>query len=359
MTAAVDDHYYWLTSMLAARGQQARTSRAIAAMNAGLGLTPVMLIASPMGPRGPVRAALAVAIAIFAISIATLWLSHSWPSRRASEVSVACSAVAVSAACLIMSSPILGLFATVSFVFGTIHIALFHHPRILVAPWGLGAVTVVVLAVRVGSQDPVLATALALLAVFVNVFVYYTCRQAIGLSTTDVHHSEIEPLTGLLNSDGLYTRTANLLAARNRQDDRHLVLVVVSIDSYELLASMSGRKQANQVRIEVSQALRETVRRNAIAAHITNSDFIIADTFTAPDASPLINRVQGAMRSTPSRVTASIGVVCTPLAPLTVYPPDLVIDSLLAAAEAAVVQAREAGGNDVRYDIRKDFPIED
>ena len=359
MTTTVDDHYYWLTSMLAARGQQARTSRAIAAMNAGLGFAPVMLLASPMGPRGPVRAALAVAIAIVAIGIATLWLSHAWPSRRSSEVSVACSSIAVSVGCLIMSSPLLGLFGAVSFVFTTIHIAVFHHPRLLLAPWGLGAVTVLVLTVRMGTHDPVLAVAGAGLAVLVNVFVYYTCRQVIDLSVTDVHHSEIESLTGLLNSDGFYTRTANLLAARNRQDDRHLVLVVVSIDSYDLLVSLAGRKQANQVRVEVSQALRETVRRNAIAAHITKSDFIIADTFTAPDASPLIDRVQGAMRSTPSRVTASIGVVCTPLAPLTVHPPDLVVDRLLAAANGAVTQVREAGGNDVRYDIRKDFPIDE
>lgn len=358
MTAAVEDHYYWLTSLLAARGLQTRTSRVIALINATMGFGPLALTASAYGPHGAIPRSIAVLIAIYFLGTATLWLRHGWPSRRVAETTALTTAVAACVACLIISSPLVGLFATTTFALLTNHIAFFHRQSILYAAWILGALTVGYLAIRVAERDPVVAICGAFAVLSLNLFVYLTCRLAIGIGSTDVHHSEIEPLTGLLNSDGLYSRTANLLAARNRQDDRHLVLVMVSIDSYHLLAAMAGRKQANQARIEVSQALRETVRRNAIAAHISNSDFIIADTFTSPDASPLINRVQGAMRSTPSRVTASIGVVCTPLAPLTVHPPDLVIDKLLDAAAQAVNQAREAGGNDVRYDIREDFPIE-
>ena len=184
MSTAVDDHYYWLTSQLAARGQRPRTSRAIAAMNAGLGITPLLLTASPAGPHGVVGRVLAVAIAVFAIGVATIWLSHAWPSRQASAISVTCSAIAVSAGCSIMANPAVGLFGTVSFVFATIHIALFHHPRLLLATWGIGGVTVIALAVRLAPIDPVLAFALAVMPVLVNAFVYFTCRQAIDLSAT-------------------------------------------------------------------------------------------------------------------------------------------------------------------------------
>ncbi|WP_370062631.1 diguanylate cyclase domain-containing protein [Mycobacterium sp. MAA66] len=359
MSSPAEDHYYWLTSLLAARGQQRRTSRSIAAVNATMGVSPLALIASPGGPHGTVPQVLAIAIAIYSVGIASLWLGHGWPSRPVAEVTATVTTLAVCVACVIMTNPLIGLFASVTFAFTTSHIAFFHRRTILITSWIMGGATLLYLAWRVGESDPVVAVGGALLVVLLNLFIYAVCKLAIGLSATDVHHSEIEPLTGLLNSDGLYSRTANLLAARNRQDDRHLVMVVVSIDSYQLLTSLSGRKHANQARIEVSQALRETVRRNAIAAHVSNSDFVIADTFTAPDASPLIERVQGAMRSTPSRVTASIGVVCTPLAPLTAHPPDVVIDKVMEAATQAVVQVREAGGNDVRYDIRAEFPIED
>lgn len=344
--------------MLAARGLQTRTSRAIAGTNVAMGFIPLALTASPDGPHGVIGRALAILIAVYFLGTATLWLRHGWPSRLTAEVTALTTTLAVGVGCLIMSNPLVGLFASATFALTTNHIAFFHRQSVLFASWILSTATVAYLAYRVATQDPVLATCGALLVGFLSLFAYLTGRLAVGINSADIHHREIEPLTGLLNSDGLYSRTANLLAARNRQDDRHLVLVMVSIDSYHLMASMAGQKQASQARIEVSQALRETMRRNAIAAHIANSDFIIADTFTTSDASPLINRVQGAMRSTPSRVTASIGVVCTPLAPLTVHPPDVVIDKLLEAAARSVTQAREAGGNDVCYDIREDFPIE-
>ncbi|OKH83113.1 diguanylate cyclase [Mycobacterium sp. ST-F2] len=350
-------NYYWLTSLLAARGLQATTCRIVALINGGVALLPLLLTLSPAGPQGPVNHAIAVAIAVYGLAVASVWLRHSWPSERFSAITATLWAIPTSAACLVMSDPMLGMLATIAFVFTAGYMAFMHRPILLIAPWGVGAVTLGYLAVRIGAHDPVLACSVALVIALVNVFVVFTCRTAIGLSATDIHHSEIEPLTGLLNTDGLYSRAANLLAARNRQDDRHMVLAVVSIDSFPLLSSISGPRHANRARIDVSQALRETVRRNAIAAHISDSEFIVADTFTTPDASPLIDRVQGAMKSTPSRVTASIGVVCTPLAPLTVHPPEVVIDALLAAAEQAMELAREDGGNDVRYDVRDDLPI--
>lgn len=357
MTAAGLNHYYWLTSLLAARGLQTRTCRVIAALNAVLGMVPALLILSPAGPHGPVRQAVAIAIGVFALGIGAVWLRHSWPSQRFSAVVVSLGSIPMSAACLIMSDPLLGLLATSAFIFSSGYVAFLHRPSVLAGPWTLGGLTLGYLAVQIGSHDPALAACAVLIIALLNVFVFFTCRVAIGLSSTDIHHSEIEPLTGMLNTDGLYSRAANLLAARNRQDDRHMVLAVVSIDSFPLLSSVSGPRRANRARIDVSQALRETVRRNAIAAHIADSDFIIADTFTTPDASPLIDRVQGAMKSTPSRVTASIGVVVTPLAPLTVHPPEIVIDALLAFAAQAMERAREDGGNDVRYDVRDDLPI--
>jgi GGDEF domain-containing protein len=291
---------------------------------------------------------------------AAIWLRpHAWPSRRVSAVSVILGGLWTSVACLIMSNPLLGLLTATTYIFGSTYIAFLHQLRTLAVLWTMASATMLWTAVRLGAEDRMLAVCATLVIGLLNVFVYFTCRVAIRLNSNDIQHGEIEPLTGLLNTAGLYARAANLLAARNRQDDRHLVLAMVSIDSLPVLISVSGVRRANQARTDVSKALRETVRRNAIAAHITDSEFIIADTFTTPDASPLIDRVQGAMKSTPSRVTASIGVVSTPLAPLTTHPPQVVIDALLAAAARAMERAREAGGNDVRYDIRNELRVDD
>ncbi|HEX7827387.1 MAG TPA: GGDEF domain-containing protein, partial [Mycobacterium sp.] len=98
MTAAGQNHYYWLTSLLAARGLQTRTCRVIAALNALLGVVPVLLMLSPAGPHGPVRQAIAIAIGVFAIGVGAIWLRHAWPSQRFSAVSVSLGAIPMSAA---------------------------------------------------------------------------------------------------------------------------------------------------------------------------------------------------------------------------------------------------------------------
>ena len=145
---------------------------------------------------------------------------------------------------------------------------------------------------------------------------------------------------------------ATLLASRSRSDDRYLVVVAVNIDSFSLLLGLTGSRGGNRARVTVGQALRETVRHNAIVAHVSDDDFLVADTFTTSDASPLVERIRGAITTTPQRLTASIGVVCTPLPPLAAEPPDDVVDKLIAIATTAIEQARMAGGNQVRYVLR-------
>ncbi|HEY9267656.1 MAG TPA: diguanylate cyclase, partial [Mycobacterium sp.] len=156
----------------------------------------------------------------------------------------------------------------------------------------------------------------------------------------------------LLHRDAFYRGVATLLASRSRSDDQYLVVVAVNIDSFSLLLGLSGARGGNRARVTVGQALRETVRHNAIVAHISDDDFLIADTFTTADASPLVERIRGAIAVTPQRLTASIGVVCTPLPPLAAEPPDDVADKLIAIATTAIEQARMAGGNQVRYVLR-------
>jgi hypothetical protein len=56
--------------------------------------------------------------------------------------------------------------------------------------------------------------------------------------------------------------------------------------------------------------------------------------------------------STPQGITASLGVVCTPLRPLADRPPDEVVDELIGLATAAMFRAHRRGGNQAEYVIR-------
>ena len=94
----------------------------------------------------------------------------------------------------------------------------------------------------------------------------------------------------------------------------------------------------------IGQRLRETLRRDAVLAHVGESEYLIADTFNSTDASVLTERLQHTVRTAPYRLTASIGVVVTPLARLVGRPPHDVVEELITIATSNVYVARRNGG---------------
>ncbi|TRW79850.1 diguanylate cyclase [Mycolicibacterium sp. 018/SC-01/001] len=346
------DHYYWFTAILAARGMQTATCRLVALCIASLGILPLGLLASLAGPQTSGGRIATTVIAVSCFALATLWLRAHWPSRAQSLLCVAVASVAIGVSVLIQTNPVVGLTGAANYAVLTAFVVSFHTPRLLGLVWSVGAVTLGILIVHVAADDLALAVCAAGIIVLLNVFVAFACRAMLVLIQPETHHGDIEQLTGLLHRDAFYQAVATLLASRSRSDDRYLVVVAVNIDSFSLLLGLSGASGANRARVSVGQALRETVRHNASVAHVSDHDFLIADTFTTADASPLVERIRGAIAATPQRLTASIGVVCTPLPPLAAEPPDDVLDKLIAIANQAIEQARMAGGNQVRYVLR-------
>ncbi|KMO77211.1 GGDEF domain-containing protein [Mycolicibacterium chubuense] len=346
------DQYYWFTAVLAARGMQTATCRLVAVCIAALGLIPVGLLASPTGPQGTVGRTAAVVIAVACFGLATVWLRDHWPTRAQSLLCVLVGSVGIAVSALIQTNPVVGLTGAASYAVLTAFVVCFHTQRLLALVWTVAVFALGVLIVRLAATDLALAICAAGMIILLNVFVAFACRAMILLIQPDTHHGDIEQLTGLLHRDAFYQSVATLLASRSRSADKYLVVVAVNIDSFSLLLGLSGPSGGNRARVTVGQALRETVRHNAIVAHVSDDDFLIADSFTTADASPLVERIRGAIAATPQRLTASIGVVCTPLPPLAAEPPDEVLDKLIAIATQAIEQARMAGGNQVRYVLR-------
>jgi diguanylate cyclase (GGDEF)-like protein len=207
--------------------------------------------------------------------------------------------------------------------------------------------------------DLPLALAGVALMLLLYVFAAFSCRLVVWLTGTEDGADAVEPLTGLLNRDAFYLQTSTLLASRNRDDDRYLVIAVVNIDSFAAMVALAGNRGGNRARIAAGQALRETVRRDAIVGHVGEAEFLVADCFTTPDSSPLIERIRGAIAATPAGMTASIGVVSTPLRPLVEHPPHEILDEIVALATTAMYEARRAGGNQARYVVRPNLSISD
>ncbi len=345
------DHYYWLTAILSARGMRTKTCRVVAAVILAMGTIPLTLMASAVGPHGLRNQIAAVLVAVCCLVMGSWWLRRWWPTRIQSQLCVVVGTVCIAVTCLIQARPIVGLVGTATFALLSAFIAFFHSGRLLAFTWTIGAATLCVLAVRLAARDAALAVCIVAILGLVNVFVAFACRMGIRLIETEVRYGEIEPLTGLLDREAFFDQVATLIGARGRGADHHLVLLVANLDSFSLLTGMEGVAGGNRARVAVAQLLRETARRDAIVAHVGDAEFLIAEPFTTPDPSAFVNRVRGAITSPPFRLTASIGVVSTPLGPLTSVPPYDLIEELLTIATAGVHEARRSGGNQVRLVI--------
>ena len=343
------DHYYWLTAYLAARDMQTRTCRLVATIILGLGAIPSTLMMSSVGPDGLQNRLLAGVITVCCVVMGAQWLRHCWPTRTQSQLCVVVGTVCIAVACLIEDHPVIGLLGSTAFAVLSAFTAFFHSARLLAFTWTVGVVTLGVLALRLATIDAALAVCSVVLIALVNVFVAFPGRTITRLIDTEILHGEIEPLTGLLNRDGFYDHIATLIGARRRDDDRYLIVLVVNLDSFSLLTAMTGAAGGSRARVAIGQRLRETVRRDAIIAHIGDAEFFIADLFTTPDPFVLTERICGTVRTAPFRLTASIGGVSTPLQPLATYPPHDVCGELLTIATTAMYEARKAGGNQARH----------
>lgn len=338
------DHYYWLTAFLAARGVQRTTSRLIAAMICCLGAIPLVLLASPAGAQGPANRLLAVTVGVCCVLMALGWLRQRWPSRTESVVYVVTGTACVAVSCLVQANPVAGFLGASAFAVLSAYVSFLHTARLLAFVWTVAIATLAVLAVRLAAVDIALAVCSVLLVALIKLFVTVSCQMVIQLIDADVRQGEIEPLTGLLNRDTFYQAAATLLGARSRGGDRHLVIAVVNIDSFSLLTGAA----ATQARVDIGRALRENLRRSTIVAHVSDAEFMLADIFASADPTPLVERIRSAIITTPQRLSASIGAVCTPLAPLASHPSTEVLDELLTIATTAMYEARRAGGNHAR-----------
>ncbi|MET0704606.1 MAG: GGDEF domain-containing protein [Mycobacterium sp.] len=352
-----DDSYYWLTAQLAARGMQRATCRVIASLIIVFGAIPTIFAFSPVVAQDLPHRSAAIGVTVCSVMMGSRWLRRGWPSRTMSQACSVVGAVWIAVACLLASDPMVGLLGVTAFTVLTGYVGLFHSVRLLTVTWLIAGATTIMLVFRLVAINGALAVGSILAVGVLNGCVAFACRFVVRLIRPElVRDDHLEPLTGLPTREGFYDRVSTLLGARNRQDDRHLVIVVASMDSFSLLTSDRGGAAADQARVTLAQCVRDTVRRGALIAHPGDAEFFIADLFTGVDPTPLCGRLQHAVRNA-SGLTVSIGVVVTPLSPLTTHPPFDVVEELLAIATTAMFEARAAGGDQSRYAINPSLTV--
>ncbi|MGV9797198.1 diguanylate cyclase domain-containing protein [Mycobacterium sp. NPDC003449] len=344
------DNYYSRTALLAARSQRTLMRRTISISIVATSALPLILIGTPAGPDGAMRF-VAVAGTVCGLVLAWWWGRRRWPSRNQSWIVVTVGTLCIAVTCLTLSNPVVGLLGTATLSLITTYAAFLHSWRVLILTWVACGLAVAYLGVRVAIDDPSLGIAGTLMAALVIGGTSALCRMAVTLIDPDnmQHPGEIDPLTGLLNRSAFGMHTATMMGSHSRHDDQYLVVVAVGIDDMALLSHMDGTYSTFHARITVGQALRETVRRRVPLAHVSDTEFLIADVFKTDDPSPLVERIRIAIGTTPMRLTASIGTACSPLRPLTEFPAEQVVDALIDLATRSMNQSRAAGGNQTTY----------
>jgi GGDEF domain-containing protein len=349
ITGDMPDQYYVITSRLTAQGHQRTAMRVVAGCILALSLPAFFAAIDPNSAAAPGGRTLPALVPLACAAMATPWLRYRWPSRAQSAAVVVLGTLLLAGGCLLTRDPLIGLLTATAFPFAIGYSALFHGPRIQGLVATTAAATVTWLASRIATSDLPKAVEAATPVILINIAVLTGCRIIAKVATADGERTDVEPLTGLLNRSSFDELAAALLGARNRDDDRFLVVTVISIDNVGAVMSLQGRRGIDRARIAVAQALRDTVRRDALVGHVDDADFLVADVFTNPDPTPLAERIRGAVAAAPGGLTASIGVVSTPLGPLAARPPYDVLDEVIPLAATAVHQARRRGGNRAEY----------
>jgi diguanylate cyclase (GGDEF)-like protein len=343
------DQYNWLSEYLASRQLQRFTRFMIASIVAIFGLVPIVMLFSPSGPQGDLHRAAALMISALCIGGATIWLAD-WPTHRQSTLFALGGNACVTIACLIAGSPITGLLACTTFAPLAGYVALFHSSRLLAATLANAALATAFAAVRVADDGDialalghVVGVAIAVLAV------PFAGQVLLHLLTLDALMSHTDPLTGLRNRRGYYQSAVQLVAAADRSQAQWLAVTMIDLDGFKLINDRHGHGYGDAVLIAVADNLRRASAMNSVVARLGGEEFLIAELTDPGDAATSAERLREAVAATPGGVTASVGMAALELTDVDGHPLARTIAQLVETADAAMYEAKRAGGNQVRY----------
>jgi diguanylate cyclase (GGDEF)-like protein len=170
-------------------------------------------------------------------------------------------------------------------------------------------------------------------------------EKAIALAAEAQKLALTDPLTGLANRRATLDWLSRLMRASG-QVGEPLALLMFDIDHFKRINDCFGHQTGDQVLKRVAQLARAQVRSEDLVGRIGGEEFVcILSGLEAPQARALAERLrlaiaEGSEQGGLPRTTVSVG--------LALARPDDTPESLLARADAALYEAKDAGRNQVR-----------
>jgi diguanylate cyclase (GGDEF)-like protein len=344
------DHYEWLTSYLAARGLLAASRWAILGVTAALAGVPSAMLWSPSGPDRPATSAASVAVTVVGLAMAAL-LVPGWPSRDKSQLFAVTTSCLIAVASLVQSNPLAGIGGCMAFAVLGGYIAFFLTARYMAFNFVVALASVCVLAGRLtlNTADVVLAACALALILVLNVSVPLAIQILVHALGTDVSRADRDPLTGLLNRRAFRRATVNLIARQRGAADAYLTIIMIDLDGFKRLNDTRGHAVGDQALMAVAAALRENCRARSVIGREGGEEFLIADTFANANPTAMTQRLCESIAAIPLPFTASIGTCSVALRDIPAMGEVRTIAALVNGADAAMYDAKRAGGNRVSH----------
>ena len=320
-----------------------------------MSMTPIVwtMQFNPLGPHDLIPRIIQFVLGALPSVVGMFWIFGSWPTYRQSLVFVAWADISMVIGTSMNTATVSRLDGTyhmgligvyIAFILGPAVLAI-HCAFVLVAIIALSAYSVVVDHAGWGDLYVFLAPALSSL-ILLPVLIQALIEGARRTAWATVQQVNIDPLTGLSNRRGMYTRADELM-----QNDSPLILVaaIIDLDRFKKLNDQHGHEHGDLALKEVARVLTTCISEGDVGARLGGDEFAaLATAQSGADAGEFVDRLRGGLEEISDTVTASVGIVCRRL-PLDGSDD---VDSLLRHADRAMYEAKRQGGN--RF-IRFDF----
>ncbi|ORX01638.1 hypothetical protein AWC29_23235 [Mycobacterium triplex] len=335
-----------MSDYLAARGLKPFVRSLLAAILTTLVAATVLMLSSPSGPHAPTQRVTAVAAIVILAGFALVYLLR-WPTRVQSKVFSAVGAVSIAAICVLQNDPRNGMLGCTAFGGLAGYVAFFHSARLLVFTLGTASSAAAICAARIAANSDALIAAADWLVLSAGILAVPFCGQVlVHWLSVDALKSSTDPLTGLRNRRGFYRTAPKLLNG----DERPLCISVlmIDLDNFKLINDTYGHATGDRILVAVADNLRQIRDGKTVIARVGGEEFLVAESIGMPEALQTAEAMRTAIAATPWYVTASLGVSSARLPMVVESPGRQIIESLVEAADAAMYEAKRAGGNRVR-----------
>lgn len=345
------DHFEWLSAFLHVRRMATMTRGVVVAVTSCLAVVPLVILLGSAPPASPLQRTLSVVAGLGGLAGTALWL-HQFPTKSQSIAFSVAASFSIACAVLAQSDPLTAILGCTTFASISGYIALFHTPALMVGNLFVVIAVTAVPAARLVDTDGYVRTIAAAAVVLIgNIAVPYGVQIIVHTLGVDLLKADRDPLTGLYNRRAFLRRTAALAAANG---EGSLLIAMIDLDRFKRLNDTHGHGHGDRALAAVGRALRDHAPRGSVIGRAGGEEFLVAVDLGDADPRAVGHGLCRAVEVLPFATTASVGTTCVPIAEIPAGDDAQdAITELIAAADAAMYEAKRNGGNQTRHRDRK------